>query len=347
MRIPRTISSYRDAGVDINQANLAKRRIRSLARRTFTTGVLTDIGGFGGLFQLPSGIFSQPVLVSSVDGVGTKLKVAFETGIHHTVGRDLVAHCVNDILVQGATPLFFMDYIATGKLVPEVIARVVQGLVDGCREARCALLGGETAEMPGFYQKGEYDLAGFILGVVEKSRIIDGTNILPGDMVLGLPSAGLHTNGYSLARKLLLGAGRYTLKSRLRRLNKTVGKALLEPHLNYFRILKPMIDRNLVKGMAHITGGGLTENIPRILPSQCAAHIRLGSWPTLPIFELLQDLGQIDPYEMLRVFNMGIGMAVIIAPVDLPRIHRHFVRNRQAYYSIGEIQSGKSQVVYE
>jgi len=345
--MPRSALSYRDAGVDIDQANLAKWKIRSLARRTFTPGVLTDIGGFGGLFQVPAKTFSQPVLVSSVDGVGTKLKVAFETGIHHTVGKDLVAHCVNDILVQGATPLFFMDYIAIGKMVPEVIAKLIQGLAEGCREAGCALLGGETAEMPGFYQNGEYDLAGFILGIVEKSRVIDGKSIRPGHIVLGLPSAGLHTNGYSLARKLLLGRGSYTIASRIRRLNQTAGRALLAPHLSYFRNLKPLIDQNLIKGMAHVTGGGLTENIPRILPSNCAAHIHLGSWPVLPIFSLLQELGQIEQAEMLRVFNMGVGMAVVVAPEDLPAIQRHFQRCRQTYYSIGEIRRGKSQVVYE
>lgn len=345
--MPRSVSSYRAAGVDIDQANLAKRRIRSLARRTFTPGVLTDIGGFGGLFQLRTRAFSQPILVSSVDGVGTKLKIAFETGIHYTVGKDLVAHCVNDILVQGATPLFFMDYIAIGKMVPQVIAKLVEGLAEGCREAGCALLGGETAEMPGFYQKGEYDLAGFILGIVEKSRVIDGTSIRPGHVVLGLPSAGLHTNGYSLARKLLLDTGGYTIKSRIRSLNQTVGGALLAPHLNYLGILKPLIDQNLIRGMAHITGGGLTENIPRILPSHCAAHLHIGSWPVLPIFALLQQLGKIGQAEMFRVFNMGIGMAVIVAPEDLSVIQRYFKKHRQAQYLIGRIQRGKPQVVYE
>jgi phosphoribosylformylglycinamidine cyclo-ligase len=343
----RSVSSYRDAGVDIDQANLAKRRIRLLARRTFTPGVLTDIGGFGGLFQLPTRTFSQPVLVSSVDGVGTKLKVAFATGIHHTVGKDLVAHCVNDILVQGAAPLFFMDYIATGKMAPGVIAKLVKGLAEGCREAGCALLGGETAEMPGFYQQGEYDLAGFIVGVVEKSRVIDGKSIRPGHVILGLPSAGLHTNGYSLALKLLLGTGSYTTSSRVRGLNQTVGRALLAPHLNYFKILKPLIDQNLIRGMAHITGGGLTENIPRILPSHCRAHVRIGSWPILPIFALLQELGEIEQAEMFRVFNMGVGMAVIAAPKDLAVIQQHLKGHKQAHYSIGEIRSGKSQVVYE
>jgi phosphoribosylformylglycinamidine cyclo-ligase len=343
----RSVFSYRDAGVDIDQANFAKRRIRSLAQGTFTPGVLSDIGGFGGLFQLPTRTLSQPVLVSSVDGVGTKLKVAFATGIHHTVGKDLVAHCVNDILVQGAMPLFFMDYVATGRMAPGIIAKLVEGLVEGCREAGCALLGGETAEMPGFYKEGEYDLAGFIVGVVEKSRVIDGKSIQPGHVILGLPSAGLHTNGYSLARKLLLETGSFTIKSRLRGLNQTVGRTLLSPHLSYLKVLKPLIDQNLIGGMAHITGGGLTENIPRILPSHCSAHIRVGSWPVLRIFALLQELGQIGQAEMFRVFNMGIGMAVIVAPKNLSTVQRHFERHKQPHYSIGEIRSGKSQVVYE
>jgi phosphoribosylformylglycinamidine cyclo-ligase len=340
-------SSYRDAGVDIDQANLAKRRIRLLARRTFTRGVLADIGGFGGLFRLPVSGFSQPVLVASVDGVGTKLKLAFSTGIHHTVGKDLVAHCVNDILVQGAAPLFFMDYIATGRMVPGVIAKVVKGVAEGCREAGCALLGGETAEMPGFYPEGEYDLAGFIVGVVEKSRVINGRGIRPGDLILGLPSAGLHTNGYSLARKILLETNNHTINSRLPELNQTLGKALLAPHLNYAKILRPLINQNLIQGMAHITGGGLTENIPRVLQRHCQACIRIGSWPILPIFQLLQRLGHIEQTEMFRVFNMGVGMALIVAPGDLARIRRHFNRSGQVCYPIGAIRSGKSQVIYE
>ncbi len=340
-------SRYRDAGVDIDQANLAKRRIRLLARRTFTRGVLADIGGFGGLFRLPTSELSQPVLVSSVDGVGTKLKIAFSTGIHHTVGKDLVAHCVNDILVQGATPLFFMDYISTGRMVPEIIAKVVEGLAAGCCEAECALLGGETAEMPGFYADGEYDLAGFIVGVVEKSRVIDGKRIRPGDTILGLPSAGLHTNGYSLARKVLLEIRNHTVHSRLPELNQTVGKALLAPHVNYARALRPLIDQNRIRGMAHITGGGLTENIPRVLPRRCKAVIRIGSWPILPIFQVLQRLGSIEQTEMFRVFNMGVGMILIVASADLLAIQRYFKRSGQACYSIGEIRAGKPQVTYE
>jgi len=340
-------SSYRGAGVNIDQANLAKKKIRALARRTFTGGVLTDIGGFGGLFRLHKNTFSQPVLVSSVDGVGTKLKVAFATGIHRSVGRDLVAHCVNDILVQGAAPLLFMDYIATGKMVPEVIAKIVGGISVECRETGCALLGGETAEMPGFYQEGEYDLAGFIVGIVEKARIINGSEIRPGHVILGLPSAGLHTNGYSLARKLLLEDFGYTVNTRLPQLRQTVGTVLLAPHLNYFQILKPLIDRQLIQGMAHITGGGLTENVPRILPPKCKACIRLGSWPVLPIFSLLQTLGNVGEEEMLRTFNMGVGMVIIVSPRDVSKVERHFMQRQQAFYLIGEVRAGKSRVVYE
>jgi phosphoribosylformylglycinamidine cyclo-ligase len=341
-----TVSSYRDAGVDIDQANLAKKRIKTLARQTFTSGVLTEIGGFGGLFRLRVKSL-QPVLVSSVDGVGTKLKIAFATGIHHTVGRDLVAHCVNDILVQGATPLFFMDYIATGRMVPQIISKVVEGIVVGCKEAGCALLGGETAEMPGFYQDGEYDLAGFIVGVVDKSKIIDGSSIRPGDVILGLPSAGLHTNGYSLARKLLLERPGCHVETRLPGLKKPLGETLLAPHLNYLSILKPVIGRNWIRGMAHITGGGLTENIPRILPAGCTAVIRTGTWPGLPIFGLMQKLGRIREAEMLRIFNMGIGMVLIVSPRDLARTEEHFRKQKQRVYRIGEIRPGRPRVVYE
>ena len=341
------ISSYRDAGVDIDQANLAKEKIRALAKKSFTRAVLTEIGGFGGQFRLDRNQYSSPVLVSSVDGVGTKLKVAFATGIHNTVGRDLVAHCVNDILVQGAIPLFFMDYIATGKMSPNIVTKIVEGISKGCRDAGCALLGGETAEMPGFYQDGEYDLAGFIVGVVEKRKIINGRNIRPGDAILGLPSAGLHTNGYSLARKLLLEKSGYTVSTFVPELKNTVGTALLAPHLNYLPVLKSLIKSKFIKGLAHITGGGLTENIPRILPNNCTAVIRMRTWPGLPIFDLIQRLGNVDEAEMLRTFNMGIGMVVIIPPKHLARVEQHFKKHKQSCYQIGEIRRGKKRVVYE
>ena len=342
----KTVFAYRDAGVDIDRADAAKKRIRALARRTFTPEVASEIGAFGGLFRLKREGTPQPILVSSVDGVGTKLKIAFATGVHHTVGRDLVAHCVNDILVQGAAPLFFMDYIATHRMEPEVIARVVEGIAAGCRESECALLGGETAEMPGFYSSGEYDLAGFIVGLVDQSHLVDGQRIRPGDAILGLASTGLHTNGYSLARKLLFEVGGHEVGTRLPRLSLPLGEVLLQPHRNYLSLLKPLLDRGWLNGLAHITGGGLTDNLPRILPGGCSAHIQLKSWPEPPIFGVLQELGRIDEAEMLRTFNMGIGMALIVSPGEVSRVEEHLARNREPLYRIGEIRSGKRRVHY-
>ena len=342
----KTVFAYRDAGVDIDRADAAKKRIKALARQTFTPEVVSEIGAFGGLFRLERGRSTRPILVSSVDGVGTKLKIAFATGIHHTVGRDLVAHCVNDILVQGAVPLFFMDYIATDRMEPEIIAKVVEGIAAGCREAGCALLGGETAQMPGFYSSGEYDLAGFIVGLVDQSHLLDGQRIRPGDAILGLASTGLHTNGYSLARKLLFEVGGYEVSTRLPRLTLPLGEALLQPHRSYLSLLKPLLDRGWLSGLAHITGGGLTDNLPRILPGGCSAHIQLESWPEPPIFGVLQKLGQIDEAEMLRTFNMGIGMALIVPPAEVAKVEEHLAGSREPLYRIGEIRSGKHRVCY-
>lgn len=342
----KNVFAYRDAGVDIDRADAAKKRIKTLARRTFTPEVVSEIGAFGGLFRLKRKGATRPILVSSVDGVGTKLKIAFATGIHHTVGRDLVAHCVNDILVQGAAPLFFMDYIATHRMDPEVIARVVEGIAAGCRESECALLGGETAEMPGFYSSGEYDLAGFIVGLVDQSQLVDGQRIRPGDAILGLASTGLHTNGYSLARKLLFEVGGYEVGTRLPQLTLPLGEVLLQPHRSYLSLLKPLLDRGWVNGLAHITGGGLTDNLPRILPGGCSAHIQLKSWPEPPIFGVLQQLGRIDEAEMLRTFNMGIGMALIVSPNQASKVEEHLARSGEALYRIGEIRSGKRRVYY-
>ena len=267
------VFAYRDAGVDIDRANAAKKRIKTLARRTFTPEVLSEIGTFGGLYRLGKDPSTQPILVSSVDGVGTKLKIAFATGIHHTVGRDLVSHCVNDILVQGATPLFFMDYIATDDMAPEVIAKVVEGIAAGCQEAGCALLGGETAQMPGFYSSGEYDLAGFIVGLVDQSHLLDGQRIQPGHVILGLASTGLHTNGYSLARKLLFDVSGYGVDTRLPGLKLPLGETLLAVHRNYLPLLKPLLERRWIRGLAHITGGGLTENLPaHTSTGMCRSH---------------------------------------------------------------------------
>lgn len=345
--ISKPVFAYRDAGVDLDRAHTAKKRIKTLARQTFTPAVLSEIGTFGGLYRLSQDPSTRPVLVSSVDGVGTKLKIAFATGIHHTVGRDLVSHCVNDILVQGATPLFFMDYIATDEMAPEVIAKVVEGIAAGCQEAGCALLGGETAQMPGFYSRGEYDLAGFIVGLVDQSHLLDGQRIRPGHVILGLASTGLHTNGYSLARKLLFDVSGYGVDSRLPELELPLGETLLAGHRNYLPLLKPLLEQRWMRGLAHITGGGLTENLPRILPRGCAAHIQLGTWPGLPIFDVLQKLGSIDESEMLRTFNMGIGMALIVSPGDAAQVENHLGQSREPVYRIGEIRSGKRQVVYE
>jgi phosphoribosylformylglycinamidine cyclo-ligase len=310
---------YKAAGVDIDAGNETVRRIRSLARGTFTSGVLSDIGSFGGLFRLGDR-FKDPVLVSSADGVGTKLKVAFLTGRHDTVGADLVNHCVNDIIVQGAEPLFFLDYLATGRLSPDVAEQVIAGVARACKENGCALLGGETAEMPGFYADGEYDIAGFIVGAVEKFQIIDGRAIVPGDVLIGLPSAGLHTNGYSLARRIFFELAQWKPDKHVRELGVTIGDALLAPHRSYLPFVGPVLERGYARGLAHITGGGITENLPRVLPEGCAAEIDLRSWSIPPIFRLLQQHGRVSDDEMFRTFNMGIGLIIVCAARNAERI---------------------------
>jgi len=303
--------SYADAGVSIDNANRAVAKIREYARATFNERTLTEIGSFGGMFSGAFPGMAEPILVASADGVGTKLKLAFETGIHNTVGADLVNHCVNDILVQGARPLFFLDYFATGKLEPDVTASVVEGMARACKENGCVLLGGETAEMPDFYPPGEYDLAGFIVGVVDKQKVIDGKSIVPGDVVLGIPSNGLQTNGYSLARKLFFEVGGYKVDSQIEELGTTVGEALLATHESFLPQIGPLLDAGKIKGLAHITGGGFLENIPRILPEGVGVEINRGTWPELPIFGLMQKLGNVSDTEMFRTFNMGIGMVLI------------------------------------
>ncbi len=307
---------YRQSGVDIDAGNETVKRIRSLARGTYTPGVLSDIGSFGGLFALDPTQFREPVLVSSADGVGTKLKVAFLTGKHDTIGADLVNHCVNDILVQGAVPLFFLDYLATGRLSPDVAEQVVTGVARACRENGCALIGGETAEMPGFYADGEYDIGGFIVGAVEKASIIDGRRIVAGDVLIGLPSTGLHTNGYSLARKVLFDVAGLAPATYVDELGASVGAALLETHRSYLPVIRPLLGSGRVKGMAHITGGGITENLPRVLPDGCAADIERRAWSVPPIFSLIQRWGGISDSEMLRAFNMGIGLIVVCSAAD-------------------------------
>jgi phosphoribosylformylglycinamidine cyclo-ligase len=336
--------SYRDAGVDLDAANMAKMRIREIARQTFTPAVMTDIGLFGGMFRADFSHMREPVLVSSVDGVGTKLRVAFLTGIHNTVGYDLVCHCVNDILVQGALPLFFLDYIAASRVVPETVAQIVEGLARGCREAGCALIGGETAEMPGFYAEGEYDLAGFIVGAVDRANIIDGSRIKPGDILIGLPSVGLHTNGYSLVRKLFFEVAGFALDTRIEELGCTVAEELLKPHRSYLSALVGLIGSGLIKGLAHITGGGLLENIPRILPEGTAAEIRSGSWPVLPIFDLIARIGNVSKQEMYRTFNMGIGMVVVTSAEDANRVGERLDALGERHYEIGRVVEGPQRV---
>jgi len=332
--------SYSDAGVSIDNANRAVAKIREFAKSTFNDRTLTDIGSFGGMFSGAFPGMADPVLVASADGVGTKLKLAFETGIHNTVGADLVNHCVNDILVQGARPLFFLDYFATGKLEPDVTASVVEGMARACRENGCVLLGGETAEMPDFYPPGEYDLAGFIVGVVDKSKVIDGKTIVPGDIVLGIPSNGLQTNGYSLARKLFFEIGGYKPETYLEELGSTVGEALLQTHQSFLRPLEGLLDTGLIKGLAHITGGGFLENIPRILPENVSVEINRGTWPELPVFGVMQKLGNVEQKEMFRTFNMGIGMVVVCSPESQQKLEL----KTNALIHIGEVVPGDRTV---
>jgi phosphoribosylformylglycinamidine cyclo-ligase len=333
--------SYSDAGVSIDNANLALDKIKKLAKSTFNAQTLTEIGSFGGMFSAMFPQMSEPILVASADGVGTKLKIAFETGIHNTVGQDLVNHCTNDILVQGARPLFFLDYFATGKLDPETTVAVVEGFATACKENNCVLLGGETAEMPSMYGDGEYDLAGFIVGVVDKSKVIDGKNITAGDVVLGLPSNGLQTNGYSLARKLMFEIAGYKVDSTPEELNgETVGNALLATHPSFLKSLDNLLDSGKIKGLAHITGGGLLENIPRVLPENVSVEIKRGSWNELPIFGLMQKIGNVEEKEMFRTFNMGIGMVVICAEAD----KEFFRENLIEAVEIGRVIEGDGEV---
>jgi phosphoribosylformylglycinamidine cyclo-ligase len=338
-------TTYSDAGVDIDAATRATDKIKELARRTFNERTLSEIGSFGGMFDGAFPKLAKPVLVASADGVGTKLKIAFATGIHDTVGRDLVNHCVNDILVQGARPLFFLDYIATGKLSPETVAGIVSGVANGCRENGCVLLGGETAEMPGFYAEGEYDIAGFIVGVVDREKVIDGKRIEPGDVLLALPSVGLHTNGYSLARKLFLEVAGYDVNTRLETVGLTVGEALLQPHLSYLRPLEGLLDSGVIKGLAHITGGGLTDNIPRILPEGTSVRIDKGSWPVLPIYTLMQEIGNVPESEMYRTFNMGAGMVIVCAEADVVTISSHLSGQDEESFVIGRVTEGNREVI--
>jgi phosphoribosylformylglycinamidine cyclo-ligase len=333
---------YRSAGVDIDAKMETLRRIRGDARSTFTAGVLSDIGSFGGLFRLEQGQFREPVLVASADGAGTKLKVAFMAGKHDTVGSDLVNHCVNDILVQGAEPLFFMDYLATSRIVPEVLTSVVAGIAAACRENGCALLGGETAEMPGFYKDGEYDVAGFIVGAVERERLIVGRTVAVGDVLVGVPSTGLHTNGYSLARKIVFDHLGLHIDSSVPELSKTVGDALLEPHRSYLPMIRPLLDGGRIKAMAHITGGGITDNLPRVLPHGTAAVVDLAAWEVPPIFRWLQQNGKVPIEDMLRTFNMGVGLIIVTAHDKAePLLDELAARGGRDARVIGEVVAGE------
>jgi phosphoribosylformylglycinamidine cyclo-ligase len=336
---------YKHSGVDVDAGNEVVRRIRSLARATFTPGVLSEIGSFGGLFGL--GPVRDPVLVASADGVGTKLRVAFMTGVHTTIGIDLVNHCVNDILVQGAEPLFFLDYLATGRLDPHTAVQIVEGLANACRSNGCALLGGETAEMPGFYADGEYDVAGFIVGVVARDRVIDGRTIRNGDVLIGLPSSGLHTNGYSLARQIAFEAAGLRADSHVPELRQTIGEALLVPHRSYLPVVRPLLGDRIVKGMAHITGGGITDNLPRILPAGTHAVIDRSVWQPPAIFQWLQRTGNVPDTDMLRAFNMGIGLILACSP-DNERtlLERLAAGGETGAVRIGEVRDGGEGVSY-
>ena len=337
---------YKASGVDIDAGNEAVRRIRSLARSTFTAGVLSDIGSFGGLFRMEPGRYKEPVLVASADGVGTKLRVAFLSGRHGTIGADLVNHCVNDILVQGAEPLFFLDYLATGRLAPEIAEAVVSGMAHACRENDCALLGGETAEMPGFYKDGEYDVAGFIVGVVDRSRLINGRTIAVGDILVGVPSSGLHTNGYSLARHIVFDTLKLSVDAHVPELQQTVGDALLEPHRSYLPVVQPLLESTRIKGMAHITGGGITDNLPRILPHGTAAVINAASWTVPPLFSWLRQAGDVPIDDMMRTFNMGIGLIIVVARDQAePLISELAARGGRDARIIGEIVPGEPPAV--
>jgi phosphoribosylformylglycinamidine cyclo-ligase len=330
------VVDYRQSGVDIDAGNEVVRRIKHMAQGTYTAGVLSGVGAFGGLFALDPST-PEPVLVASADGVGTKLKVAFMTGVHDSIGVDLVNHCVNDILVQGARPLFFMDYLATGRLAPDVAEQIVRGVAQACSANGCALLGGETAEMPGFYSDGEYDVAGFIVGVVSRPHLIDGSGIVAGDVLIGLPSSGLHTNGYSLARRIVFESLKLTVDSHVAELGTTVGEALLRPHKTYLHSVSPLFEGGRIKGMAHITGGGLTENVPRTLPVGRTPRLDPASWNVPPLFTWLQQAGGVPDAEMFRAFNMGVGFVIVCAPEHVSSLLSALRASGEAAWPLGEV----------
>src|SRR6201998_1635685 len=340
---------YAEAGVDISRAEQAKERIRRMASRTFTRGVVGGIGAFGGLFALDVKRWQEPVLVSSTDGVGTKLKIAVAMNIHSTVGGDLVNHCINDILTLGAEPLFFLDYLAMGKLDPNVVEQLVDGMSRACHSAGCALIGGETAEMPGFYPPGEYDLAGFIVGVVERACLKESNSVKQGDLLVALPSTGLHTNGYSLARKLVFEQAGLHPETYVAEVSNKIGAELLRPHRCYWPMLKNTVARGWASATAHITGGGIPGNLPRVLPRGVQAEIELGSWPVPPIFSYLASLGKLQRDELLPTFHMGVGMILVVPPENLRNVESELKRRREKFYRIGQLRRAdprKPQVAF-
>lgn len=337
------MSSYKDAGVDVEAGYESVRLMKKDVQRTFRPEVLTDIGGFGGLFAIGKDKYEEPVLVSGTDGVGTKLKIAFLMDKHDTIGIDCVAMCVNDIVCSGAEPLFFLDYIAVGKNRPEKVAEIVKGVADGCVMAGCSLIGGETAEMPGFYPVDEYDVAGFAVGIVDKKKIIDGKNIKAGDKLIGISSSGIHSNGYSLVRKVL-APNKEKLSEKVTALGTTLGEELLKPTKIYVKTILDLKDKFEIKGVAHITGGGFYENLPRMLPEGLGIKVKKGTWPILPIFDLLQNLGNISEKDMFNTFNMGIGMAIAVDSEIANDVVSYLNRDKEEAYIIGEIVSGKSEV---
>lgn len=338
--------NYRDSGVDIERAQKAKERIKQLARSTFTSAVLGDIGSFAGLYRPDLSNLTSPILASTVDGVGTKLKIAFLSGIHNTIGIDLVAHCTNDILAQKALPLLFLDYIGMGKLQTKVVEQIVEGLTQGCKQANCALIGGETAEMPGFYRQGEYDLVGFMIGITDELKLAGSDQIEEGDILIGLPSSGLHTNGYSLVRKLFFEQEQLHIDSYIGELEKTIGEELLTPHRNYLPLVKKLILTDDLRSLAHITGGGITDNLPRILDNNTDAVVHRGTWETLPIFHLIQERGKVATQEMYRTFNMGLGMILIVTKERVDRVQQFLTNKGEKYYLVGEITKGTGRVRY-
>ena len=339
--------TYSGAGVDITKGNQAVELMKPLVKSTFRKEVVTDLGGFGGLFALDNKKYEEPILVSGTDGVGTKLKIAFEMNKHDTIGIDAVAMCVNDVLVNGAEPLFFLDYLAVGKCEPEQVASVVTGVAEGCRQAGCALIGGETAEMPGFYPVGEYDVAGFTVGIVDKKKIIDGSKICDGDVVLGLPSTGVHSNGFSLARKVLLEHAGLKMDEVVPELGAKLGDVILTPTQIYVKTIKALLEKAEIKGMAHITGGGLLENIPRVLPKDTQVQIDSTTWPILPIFKVIQEKGNVEKREMFRTFNMGIGFVMILDKENAEKVKAACKEIDQAVYEIGKVVAGDKKVVID